>query len=193
MFHNIVWEKYKKKNKPPVGLEPTIYRLEVCRLIHWATGAKFIFLEVPPRFELGLPDSKSDVLTPTLWDHFVIRKLYQQDSNLRGPWAPSDFESNTLSTSLWYIIAVCFLNYDTNRIRTCASWEIWAWVRRVRPLRHGVCVKVLVLLNTFFFTQIKLKDLMGSIGKSNRLRGEKVLLYVFIRSPLRGSNPRPWD
>ena len=24
---------------PPVGLEPTIYRLEVCRLIHWATGA----------------------------------------------------------------------------------------------------------------------------------------------------------
>lgn len=25
-----------------MGLEPTIYRLEVCRLIHWATGAVII-------------------------------------------------------------------------------------------------------------------------------------------------------
>ena len=25
--------------EPPAGLEPAIYRLEVCRLIHWATGA----------------------------------------------------------------------------------------------------------------------------------------------------------
>ena len=40
MYHNICLRKVKKKkNKPPVGLEPTIYRLEVCRLIHWATGA----------------------------------------------------------------------------------------------------------------------------------------------------------
>ena len=28
--------------KPPAGLEPAIYRLEVCRLIHWATGAVII-------------------------------------------------------------------------------------------------------------------------------------------------------
>ena len=27
--------------EPPAGLEPAIYRLEVCRLIHWATGAIF--------------------------------------------------------------------------------------------------------------------------------------------------------
>ena len=27
------------ESKPPAGLEPAIYRLEVCRLIHWATGA----------------------------------------------------------------------------------------------------------------------------------------------------------
>ena len=26
--------------EPPAGLEPAIYRLEVCRLIHWATGAE---------------------------------------------------------------------------------------------------------------------------------------------------------
>ena len=65
-----------------MGLEPTIYRLEVCRLIHLATGANY--MEVPPRFELGFPDSKSDVLTTTLWDQFVIRKHYQQGSNLRG-------------------------------------------------------------------------------------------------------------
>ena len=30
-------------DKPPVGFEPTIYRLEVCRLIHWATGAVNIY------------------------------------------------------------------------------------------------------------------------------------------------------
>ena len=162
-----MFEKSKKK-KPPVGLEPTIYRLEVFAL---SIGPRGLIYFGVPQF-VGLPDSKSDVLTHT-WDHIVIRKLYQQDSNLRGPWAPSDFESNAFTTSLWYIIAVCFLNYDTNRIRTCASWEIWAWVRRVRPLRHGVCVKVLVLLNTFFLLQIKLKDLMGSIGKTNRLQEKR--------------------
>ncbi len=27
--------------EPPAGLEPATYRLEVCRLIHWATGAIF--------------------------------------------------------------------------------------------------------------------------------------------------------
>ena len=27
--------------EPPAGLEPAVYRLEVCRLIHWATGAIF--------------------------------------------------------------------------------------------------------------------------------------------------------
>ena len=172
MFHNIVWEKYKKKNKPPVGLEPTIYRLEVCRLIHWATGANY--MEVPPRFELGLPDSKSDVLTPTLWDQVVIRKQLSAGFEPARAMKPCRILSPT-RYPLRYdkSIAVCFLNYDTNRIRTCASWEIWAWVRRVRPLRHGVCVKVLVLLNTFFLLQIKLKDLMGSIGKTNRLQEKR--------------------
>ena len=55
-------------DKPPVGLEPTIYRLEVCRLIHWATGAKVCHEvgKVSPRFELGFQDSKSWVLTATL-------------------------------------------------------------------------------------------------------------------------------
>ena len=72
MYHNICLRKVKKKkNKPPVGLEPTIYRLEVCRLIHWATGAN-LFLEVPPRFELGLPDSKSDVLTNYTMEPYII-------------------------------------------------------------------------------------------------------------------------
>lgn len=28
--------------EPPAGLEPAIYRLEVCRLIHWATGAYLV-------------------------------------------------------------------------------------------------------------------------------------------------------
>ena len=30
--------------RPPAGLEPAIYRLEVCRLIHWATEAVERFL-----------------------------------------------------------------------------------------------------------------------------------------------------
>ena len=34
-----------ENNEPPVGFEPTIYRLEVCRLSHWATGAVKIFRE----------------------------------------------------------------------------------------------------------------------------------------------------
>jgi hypothetical protein len=28
--------------EPPAGLEPAVYRLEVCRLIHWATGAEYL-------------------------------------------------------------------------------------------------------------------------------------------------------
>ena len=28
--------------EPPAGLEPAVYRLEVCRLIHWATGAYLV-------------------------------------------------------------------------------------------------------------------------------------------------------
>ena len=32
--------------EPSAGHEPTIYRLEVCRLIHWATGANITILSV---------------------------------------------------------------------------------------------------------------------------------------------------
>ena len=82
-----------------MGLEPTIYRLEVCRLIHWATGANY--MEVPPRFELGFPDSKSDVLTATLWDQFVVRKLFfSAGFEPAQAQCLSDFEFNALTTSL---------------------------------------------------------------------------------------------
>ena len=46
-----------------------------------------------------------------------------------------------------------------------------------------------MLLNTFFLLQIKLKDLMGSIGKTNRLQEKKVLLYVSIKKPSAGLEP----
>ena len=42
-----------------MGLEPTIYRLEVCRLIQLGHEGK----KVPRRFELRFADSKSAVLT----------------------------------------------------------------------------------------------------------------------------------
>lgn len=38
--------------------------------------------KVPPRFVLGFPDSKSDVLTTTLWNRFIRRrKICMLDSN----------------------------------------------------------------------------------------------------------------
>ena len=42
--------------EPPAGLEPAVYRLEVCRLIHWATGAIFWML-------------------PSLWSQDQIKSL----------------------------------------------------------------------------------------------------------------------
>ncbi len=44
-----------------------------------------LLFKVPPRFELGLPDSKSDVLTTTLWDRsFVLGTLGSNPPYQRG-------------------------------------------------------------------------------------------------------------
>ena len=39
-LESIALDHSANESKPPAGLEPAIYRLEVCRLIHWATGAE---------------------------------------------------------------------------------------------------------------------------------------------------------
>ena len=39
VLETVALDHSANESKPPAGLEPAIYRLEVCRLIHWATGA----------------------------------------------------------------------------------------------------------------------------------------------------------
>ena len=58
--HNIIIA-VSRLIKPSVGIEPTIFWLEARRLVHLGHEG-----EVLLRFELRLPDSKSDVLTTTL-------------------------------------------------------------------------------------------------------------------------------
>ena len=45
VLETVALDHSANESKPPAGLEPAIYRLEVCRLIHWATGAVFAFLK----------------------------------------------------------------------------------------------------------------------------------------------------
>ena len=43
VLETVALDHSANESKPPAGLEPAIYRLEVCRLIHWATGALCLF------------------------------------------------------------------------------------------------------------------------------------------------------
>ena len=75
--------------------------------------------KVPPRFELGLPDSESSVLTVTLRDRGVasrVRTCACEDHTV-------DLKSNSLTNS---DIATIYppLADVVDRIRTCASEEI---------------------------------------------------------------------
>ena len=111
-----------------MGFEPTIYRLEVCRLIHWATGAKFIFggpteirtrvtrfkvwcanqlhygtnlliLVSRPRIELGLQPPQSCVLAIILPGQYFYFLFFFIRTRLDLNQRPIDLQSIALPLS----------------------------------------------------------------------------------------------